>query len=272
MLDAGYHVQVQKPLARDLEGADRMLAARRDAGATLRVLEDYLFFPPLVKMKELLDAGEVGDPLSVHMKIVATGRGGWDLTRESLEWQFEQSRDGRGMLVFDHGWHQLAVATWLFGPIRRVFAWLGSTEIMPGIEMDAPSTLVWEHDNGVRAVLDITFAIDMYFRSSHYTGDERIEVTGTRGLRAHQPHQRAGDPGARGGDVPRRRDPRVPRPRRPPSRRVPRLDRARARVLPRRGGRSGDGAGRRAGTCSAALVAALDSHRLGHAVDVRDRV
>jgi predicted dehydrogenase len=33
----------------------------------------------------------------------------------------------------------------------------------------------------VRAVLDISFAVDMYFRSSHYTGDERIEVTGSRG-------------------------------------------------------------------------------------------
>ena len=44
------------------------------------------------------------------MKIVATGRGGWDLPAASLEWQFEQARDGRGMLVFDHGWHQLAVA------------------------------------------------------------------------------------------------------------------------------------------------------------------
>jgi predicted dehydrogenase len=181
VLDAGFHVQVQKPLARDLDGADRMLAAQQATGATLRVLEDYLFFPPLVTMKSLLDAGEVGDPLTVHMKIVGTGRGGWDLTRESLEWQFEQSRDGRGMLVFDHGWHQLAVATWLFGPIRRVFAWLGRTEIAPGIEMDAPSTMVWEHASGVRAVLDITFALDMYFRSSHYTGDERVEVTGTRG-------------------------------------------------------------------------------------------
>jgi predicted dehydrogenase len=47
--------------------------------------------------------------------------------------------------------------------------------------MDAPSTIVWEHTNGVRAVLDISFALDMYFRSSHYTGDERIEVTGRRG-------------------------------------------------------------------------------------------
>ena len=180
VLEAGFHVQVQKPLARDMEGADRMLAAVPDGG-TLRVLEDYVFFPPLVKMKELIDSGEIGTPVGVHMKIVATGRGGWDIPESSLRWQFEQARDGRGMMVFDHGWHQFAVATWLFGPIRRVYAWLGRTEVVPGIEMDAPSTLVWEHVSGLRAVLDISFAIDTYFRSSHYTGDERIEVTGSRG-------------------------------------------------------------------------------------------
>jgi predicted dehydrogenase len=178
---AGYHVQVQKPLARDLEGAQRMLAARDASGATLRVLEDYLFFPPLVKLRDLVAAGEIGDPVAVHMKIVATGRGGWELPERSMRWQFEQMLDGRGMMVFDHGWHQLAVSSWLFGPIRRIFAWLGETEIVPGIVMDAPSTLIWEHENGVRAVLEISFAIDTYFRSSHYTGDERIEVTGTRG-------------------------------------------------------------------------------------------
>jgi len=178
---AGYHVQVQKPLARDLDGGQRMLAAREAARATLRVLEDYLFFPPLVKMRDLIAAGEIGDPVSVHMKIVATGRGGWELPERSMRWQFEQMLDGRGMMVFDHGWHQLAVSSWLFGPIRRVFAWLGETAIVPGIVMDAPSTLIWEHENGVRAVLEISFAIDMYFRSSHYTGDERIEVTGKRG-------------------------------------------------------------------------------------------
>jgi predicted dehydrogenase len=180
VLDAGFHVQVQKPLARDLAGADRMLAAI-PKGATLRVLEDYVFFPPLVKMKQLIDAGEIGRPVGAHMKIVATGRGGWDIPESSLRWQFEQALDGRGMMVFDHGWHQFAVATWLFGPIRRVYAWLGRTEVVPGIEMDAPSTLVWEHLSGVRAVLDISFAIDTYFQSSHYTGDERVEVTGSRG-------------------------------------------------------------------------------------------
>src|SRR6185503_7450430 len=71
VLAAGFHVQVQKPLARELAGADRMLAAV-PPGGTLRVLEDYLFFPPLVKMKELIEADEIGRPVGVHMKIVAT--------------------------------------------------------------------------------------------------------------------------------------------------------------------------------------------------------
>src|SRR3954452_11632478 len=178
---AGYHVQVQKPLARDVEGAERMLAASTAAGATLRVLEDYLFFPPLVKMRDLIDAGEIGAPVSAHMKIVATGRGGWELTRASLDWQFEQALDGRGMLVFDHGWHQLAVASWLFGPIRRIYGWIGSTEVAPGYALDAPASLVWEHSTGLRGGLDLTLAVDTYFRSDFYSCDERVEVTGSRG-------------------------------------------------------------------------------------------
>jgi predicted dehydrogenase len=159
-----------------------MLAAAERSGAVLRVLEDYLFHPPLVKLKEVFDSGEIGEAAGIHMKIVATGRGGWDVPMSSYVWQFEQAADGRGMMVFDHGWHQLAVASWLLGPVERIFGWVGRTEIVPGIVMDAPSTLVWEHAGGVRGVMDITFAPDTFFRSEHYTGDERVELTGTKGF------------------------------------------------------------------------------------------
>jgi predicted dehydrogenase len=182
VLNAGFNVQVQKPIARDLEGADRMLEAAERAGASLSILEDYLCYPPLRRLADVVASGEIGEPVGLHMKIVATGRGGWDVAPSSYEWQFSQAQDGRGMLVFDHGWHQLAVAISLFGPVRRIFGWIGRTEVVPGIVMDAPSTLVWEHVGGERAVLDITFALDMYFRSTHYTGDERVEVTGSRGF------------------------------------------------------------------------------------------
>lgn len=181
VLDAGFHVQVQKPLARSLEDADRMVALAADRGAMLRVMEDYLFFPPVRQLRDVLASGEIGSPAGLHMKIVGTGRGGWEVPASSYRWQWEQARDGRGMMVFDHGWHQLAVADWLLGPIERIFAWVEHTEVAPGIPIDAPATLVWRHADGTRGVLDITVAPDTYFRSDWYTGDERIELTGTRG-------------------------------------------------------------------------------------------
>jgi predicted dehydrogenase len=116
------------------------------------------------------------------MKMVASGRGGWDVPASSYEWQMRQMRAGRGILVFDDGWHKLATAIWLFGPVRQVRAWVGGTEVVPGVEIDAPSTIVWEHADGVRGVWDITLAIDMYLRSDYYTNDERWEVTGRRGF------------------------------------------------------------------------------------------
>src|SRR5688572_10261347 len=120
VLEAGHHLQIQKPIARSLEDCDRLLAAAGASGALVRVLEDYVFFPPLVQLRDILASGELGQPVGVHMKVVNTGRGGWDVLPTAYEWQLEQKRDGRGMLVFDHAWHQLAVAVWLFGPIRSI--------------------------------------------------------------------------------------------------------------------------------------------------------
>ena len=181
VLDAGFHVQVQKPLARSTADADRMLAAARRTGAVVRVMEDYVCFPPLAKLREIVHSGEIGPAQAMHMKIVATAHGGWDVNPASYEWQFAQARDGHGILTFDHGWHQLAVAHWLFGPIKRVFGWIRRTEFPGGFVLDTPATFVWEHHNGVRTVLEIVLASDMYFRSDFYADDERVEVTGTRG-------------------------------------------------------------------------------------------
>jgi predicted dehydrogenase len=87
--------------------------------------------------------------------------------------------------VFDDGWHKLSTALWLFGPLREVRAWVGGTavmpDVMPDVEVDAPTTIVWEHQNGIRGVWDITLAPEMYLRSDYYTNDERWEVTGRRG-------------------------------------------------------------------------------------------
>jgi predicted dehydrogenase len=181
LLGYGWHVNLQKPICNDLAGARRMLDAADANDRVLRVMENYLFYEPLRKLKTVVESGELGQVSGYHMKMVASGRGGWDVPASAYEWQFQQMRSGRGILVFDDGWHKLSTALWMFGPIREVRAWIGHTEIVPGIEVDAPTTIVWEHDSGVRGVWDITLAVDMYLRSDYYTNDERWEVTGRRG-------------------------------------------------------------------------------------------
>jgi predicted dehydrogenase len=113
--------------------------------------------------------------------MVGSGSGGWDVPWSSFEWQMQQMKRGRGILVFDDGWHKLSTALWLFGPVREVRAWIGTTSFGSGIDIDAPAMLSWEHENGVRGVWDITLAPDLYMRSDYYTNDERWEVTGTKG-------------------------------------------------------------------------------------------
>ena len=267
ILERGFPVQVQKPIARDLDGADRMIAAAAASGVSLNVLEDYLCYPPMARLGDIVRSGEIGEPVGCHMKIVATGLGGWEVLPESYEWQFQQAQDGRGMLVFDHGWHQLALAMWLFGPVRRIFAWIGHTEIVPGIAMDAPTTLVWEHESGVRTVVDITFAVDMFFQSSHYGGDERVEVTGSKGfVRCN----RISAYGVQEPSVVLYRDGEVRAfhalEDRPPDAFAAMADRSVAFYQGRAPEPLMDGATAR--DILSVLVAALESHRLGRAVDL----
>jgi predicted dehydrogenase len=181
LLGYGWHVNLQKPMCNDVADARRMLGAARASDRQLRVMENYIFYEPLRKLKETVESGELGEVSGYHMKMVANGRGGWDVPASSYRWQFQQMQRGRGILVFDDGWHKLASAIWLFGPVKEVRAWVGGTEVAPGIDIDAPTTIVWEHVNGIRGVWDITLAIDMYLRSDYYTNDERWEVTGRRG-------------------------------------------------------------------------------------------
>ena len=111
-----------------------MLDAAAANDRVLRVMENYLFYEPLQKLKATVEAGTIGDVVGYHLKMVASGRGGWDVPMSSYEWQFKQMRDhGRGILVFDDGWHKLATALWLFGPITEVRAWIGATEVVPGV-------------------------------------------------------------------------------------------------------------------------------------------
>ena len=87
-LEAGKHVSLQKPPARTLAELDRIAAAARRSGRTLRVFENFMFYPPHQKAKQLIDSGAIGVPLSVRIKTAA-GRftDGWEVDAKTQAWR-----------------------------------------------------------------------------------------------------------------------------------------------------------------------------------------
>jgi predicted dehydrogenase len=60
-LEAGKHVLVEKPMAASVHEAEEMVRRAEKCGRVLMVDHTFIYSPPVRKMKELLDSGELGD-------------------------------------------------------------------------------------------------------------------------------------------------------------------------------------------------------------------
>lgn len=72
-LEAGKHVFVEKPLAETADQCREMMAAADERGLTLMPGHTFLYSPPVVKIHELLAAGELGDLFFVTSTRVNLG-------------------------------------------------------------------------------------------------------------------------------------------------------------------------------------------------------
>jgi predicted dehydrogenase len=59
-LEAGKHVFVEKPMAETVEQAERLIALAQETERVLMPGHTFLYSPPVVKIKELIDADELG--------------------------------------------------------------------------------------------------------------------------------------------------------------------------------------------------------------------
>ena len=145
-LEAGKHVSVQKPMAMNMREADSMVKAAQRTGRVLRVFENFRFYPPYVKAKELLAAGEIGDLVSIRVKALAGhSPGAWKVPAEAWAWRFDEARSGGGPFTFDHGYHVFSIAMYFLGAVSKVFAWIDYTEPAPGVAWDWRALIAWRH-------------------------------------------------------------------------------------------------------------------------------
>ena len=181
-LQAGKHVSCQKPLARNLEEAGRIAQAVARADTFFRVTENFLYYPPLVKAKELIDSGVIGDPNMVRMRVVVTSveaeSDRLPLAPDALTWRRDPVLNPGGLL-YDEGAHKYATAMWWVGEPATVSATVTRTD---DYMVDAPSVVVWRFkDANCLAVFEYSSAPDMRIRAPYYALDDFFEVQGASG-------------------------------------------------------------------------------------------
>ena len=186
---AGKHVSVQKPMALNVAEADGMIEAAEQASVTLRVYENFIFYPPYVRAKELIEAGEIGEPQMIRLHV-GTGKSEteWKVPLGSWMWRIDEQKCGGGLLIFDHGYHLFSLARYLMGDVERVYAWMDRSPVGGAIprrlaEVDAPATIMFQFKSPRRyGLLDFVHTPEMVMDTIYYADDDRVEVIGERGV------------------------------------------------------------------------------------------
>ena len=194
-LAAGKAVSVQKPMCTSVTDADRLIDAARQARGPLRVFENFVFYPPVVKAKALVDEGAIGEPLTIRIKS-NPGRSdtAWEVPPSTLAWRQDIDRIGGGPLVLDDGHHKFALAWFFMGAAEEVHAWVSHTIASDGFVFDAPAMISFRFPGNRYGNLEIVYSPELDVVTDHYAQDDRIEITGTRGvLWINRGHGQLGD-------------------------------------------------------------------------------
>lgn len=182
-LAAGKHVSLQKPMALSLAEADTIIAAAANAKLRLRVFENVLFYPPVRKAEELIAAGAIGEPLSIRIKAnKGDPNNAWAVPAAARAWRQDESKSGGGPLTFDDGHHKFALAWHFMGAMEKVHAWIGRTEIEPGVMLDAPALISWQFTRGRYGNLEVVYSPRLQVITDHYAQHDPVEITGSKGV------------------------------------------------------------------------------------------
>ncbi len=171
----GKHVICEKPLGRNLEEARIM----RDAVTRARIIhcyaENHIFIPHVLKAKQMIDGGVIGNPFWARCREAHFG--------PHSAWFWDPSLAGGGVLM-DMGCHSAATALHLINrKPQEAFAWAAT--LVHSCEAEDNSLAIIRHDGGEISQLENSWA-------AHGGIDIRIEVYGSEGMISIDPARQTG--------------------------------------------------------------------------------
>lgn len=114
--EAGKHIICEKPLAMTTNEAEAMIKKAEDKNRVHMTVFNWRFVPSFVRMKELVEDGEVGSVFHVYFSWLSNGR---RERNSSFTWRFAQNEAGYGALG-DTGVHGIDMIHWIAGELINV--------------------------------------------------------------------------------------------------------------------------------------------------------
>ncbi len=196
-LKAGKAVFLEKPLALTIEGCDRILRTAYETGTKLFLGHNMRYYPVILKMKEIIDSGIIGDVQCGWCRHFIN-YGGDAYFRD---WHSEQ-RYSNGLLL-QKGAHDIDVIHWLMGSYTSRVVGMGMLSVYdkcPRRPADSEGCAVWSIDqypplecHGFSPVIDVEDhnmimmqlenGAQACYMQCHYTPDSERNYTfiGTKG-------------------------------------------------------------------------------------------
>ncbi len=143
-LGADVAVYLEKPMATTIEGCDHILNTAYECRSKLFLGHNMRHFPTIIKMKELIDSGIIGDVQAVWCRHFI-GYGGDAYFKD---WHSER-KYSTGLLVHK-GAHDIDVIHWLLGSYTSRVVGMGRLSVYdksPRRELDEPADLSWGLDH-----------------------------------------------------------------------------------------------------------------------------
>lgn len=149
---AGKHVLCEKPMARSVAECDRMIDAYRGTKLKLGVAYYRHFYPVIQRVKEVIQAGEIGIPVLAQINAFEWFSPQADHPRS---WLLRKGQSGGGPM-FDFGCHRIEVLSNILGPIKQVRAMVAN--VLFEREVEDTATALFQFQRGACAVLSVTHA------------------------------------------------------------------------------------------------------------------
>ena len=162
------HIQVQKPMATNLETAQAMIDVAKKAGIVLGVVSQHRFDDSTQFLKKAIGAGRMGKILQADAYVK------WHRSAEYYSRPIKGSwaTEGGGALI-NQAIHQIDVLLWLAGRVHEVFGYwhLGA---LHKIESEDVVNSLMRYESGAIGVIQAATAFWPGY-------SERVEIHGTKG-------------------------------------------------------------------------------------------